>query len=140
MAEHVRTLAQHMHNDAPHVRQQAATAITRRRLFSTAHTALPCVLPWQHVILHVIYTTYIRRKGITRRELYVFPIARGAAEYISNVYSSVDRTHPAFAILYRIPVRQNPYNMHVTYGNSSIITTSPCTIIGGTCIDRALHT
>ena len=43
--EHVHTPAQYMYGDGSHVRQQAATAMTRRWLLS-ARTALPCVRPW----------------------------------------------------------------------------------------------
>ena len=45
--------AQHMHDNAPHVRQQAATTRTRRTF--SAHSALPYVLLWYHVIPLVTY-------------------------------------------------------------------------------------
>ena len=90
-----------MYGDASHVRQQAVTAMTRRRLFSTAHTPRPCVFPWYHVILHAIHL-HERGKKLRDVSYDLFPIAQGIAEYNSS-------THPASCVPYRMPF----YRTHV---------------------------
>ena len=120
MAEHVRTPAHHMYGNAPHLRQQAAMATTRHRLFSTAHTALPCVLLWQNVILHAIYLHKRGEESRTWAMLYLYRTGyyrvqqqQFLQQYEPYTSRRCSRSHA---------IRQNPYIMHAPNGNRSSTT------------------